>query len=64
MTIKATSTVDVQINLSMDLATARWLKAVLQNPLDGLSPEDEFSEERSRRISVFAALKDQTDNHA
>ncbi len=64
MSIKVRSSVSVQVTLSMDLFDARWLQSVLQNPLDGSTPDTEYPEERERRLNFFNALKDQTENHA
>jgi hypothetical protein len=64
MTIKVTSTVDVEITITMDLRDARWLQMVMQNPLWGETPEEETEEDCKARSDFFYALKEQTDNHA
>ena len=62
--MESSSEIKVSVRLDMTLEEACWLKCVMQNPLNGQSPEDEELQERKHRLNFFTHLKDMTDNHA
>ena len=43
--------------LRMDHADALWLRGVMQNPLNGLHPEEEDEQDRQHRYEFFEQLK-------
>lgn len=53
-TTQIATTVTVQITLSLD--EARWLKAVLQNPLSDDTPDTEPAPDRHHRKAIWEAL--------
>lgn len=48
----------VVIHLEMDGHMARWLKAIMQNPLDAQEPEEEDPHDAEMRRDLFEALRD------
>ena len=49
----------VVINLELTLQEAMWLKAAVQNPMHGTTPENEDPAQRVIREGIFNALKEQ-----
>ena len=45
-----------KIDLALSESEARWLKAVLQNPIGGVEPEEEATEDHLFRAEIWTAL--------
>ena len=45
-----------KVTLVLNEAEADWLKSLMQNPFNGLSPMEESEEDRKMRLALWDAL--------